>query len=518
MNFKSLKFKLAALTLLTLTPLFIGLFTYIFPTYKDFFMRQKQSEIKSAVETFVGSLHTVTNDMTTGKIEKKEAIKRIHNIFNKTRYNGEDYFFGFDRNGFVTAHGLIPAAVGENWLDKKDTDGKKFVQAFIGATKDKPSDFVDYKFIRKKGGEPEDKISYVTYLPELGWIVGTGLYISEAQAQIRSTQNKIITGFVAVSIAAIVLSLIFSLKLSNNLSHISTNLNSETVHVNEISTELKAISTSLSNSSHEQASALQETSSSILETSKMIEKNSENAQRSIEIARRSLSNVNQGKHSINDVMNAITQISQNNAEVIKQIDENNRNISNIVEVINEIGEKTKVINDIVFQTKLLSFNASVEAARSGEHGKGFAVVAEEVGNLAEISGQSAREISNMLEESIRKVESAITSSKSKIEEIIGRGTQEVENGVEIAKKSLNIFNDIVNDSNEISQMIEEISSASNEQTEAVKEINTAITELDQAAKENSLQSEKTSKTADGLQDRIDRLKDMSSKLDHTING
>ncbi|MBC7465119.1 MAG: hypothetical protein H7256_03945 [Bdellovibrio sp.] len=48
----------------------------------------------------------------------------------------------------------------------------------------------------------------------------------------------------------------------------------------------------------------------------------------------------------------------------------------------EIGNKTKVINDIVFQTKLLSFNASVEAARAGEHGKGFAVVAEEVGKLA----------------------------------------------------------------------------------------------------------------------------------------
>ncbi len=481
-------------------------------------MQQKQSEIRSAVETFIGSIHTVTDQLKSNQITKNEAIKKIHLIFNKTRYNGNDYFFGFDRNGFVTAHGLIPSAVGQNWFDKEDTDGKKFVQSFINATKDVESAFVDYKFVRTKDGEPEDKISYVTYLPELGWIIGSGLYISEAQAQIRNTQNKIITGFIVVALAAIIISLVFSLKLSNNLSSISQNLNSETVHVNEISTELKSISTSLSNSSHEQASALQETSSSILETSKMIEKNSENAQRSIDIARRSLTNVNQGKHSINDVMSAITQISKSNEEVIKQIDENNRNISNIVDVINEIGDKTKVINDIVFQTKLLSFNASVEAARSGEHGKGFAVVAEEVGNLAEISGQSAKEISDMLEESIRKVESAITSSKAKIEEIMGRGTQEVENGVEIAKKSLNIFNDIVNDSNEISQMIEEISSASNEQTEAVKEINTAISELDQAAKENSLQSEKTSKTADSLQDRIERLKEMSSKLDQTING
>ena len=72
-------------------------------------------------------------------------------------------------------------------------------------------------------------------------------------------------------------------------------------------------------------------------------------------------------------------------------------------LISEIGNKTKVINDIVFQTKLLSFNASVEAARAGEHGKGFSVVAEEVGNLAHMSGNSAKEITQLLESSINRV-------------------------------------------------------------------------------------------------------------------
>ncbi len=518
MNFKSLKLKLASLTLLALTPLFIGLFTYIFPTYKQFFIEQKKNEIRSAVESFSGNLEIISSKVSQGILTKEEALKQLHEVFNHTRYNGTDYFFAFDRNGFVKAHGLVPKFVGEDWSNKEDSDGKKFVQEFISATKDKKGDFVGYKFIRTKDGEPEDKISYVEYFPEFGWIVGTGLYISEVQRLISETQGKIVIGFIVVTIVAISISLIFSLRLSKNLANIAEGLNRETVSVNSISSELKAISTSLSNSSHEQASALQETSASILETSKMIEKNSENAQKGYDLAKRSLLNVNQGKHSINEVMEAITRISESNDEVIKQIDDNNRNISNIVNVINEIGEKTKVINDIVFQTKLLSFNASVEAARSGEHGKGFAVVAEEVGNLAEISGQSAKEISEMLEESIHKVENAISNSKANIEEIMARGTKQVENGVSIARRSLDVFNEIVHDSNEVSQIIEEISSASNEQTEAVKEIKTAISELDQAAKENSLQSEKTSKTADDLQSRIDQLKDMSDKLSHTING
>jgi methyl-accepting chemotaxis protein len=86
------------------------------------------------------------------------------------------------------------------------------------------------------------------------------------------------------------------------------------------------------------------------------------------------------------------------------MNKSNDEISSIVKVIAEIGDKTKVINDIVFQTKLLSFNASVEAARAGEQGKGFAVVAEEVGNLATMSGKAAEEISSMLGDSMGKVE------------------------------------------------------------------------------------------------------------------
>ena len=65
-------------------------------------------------------------------------------------------------------------------------------------------------------------------------------------------------------------------------------------------------------------------------------------------------------------------------------------------IIQEIEDKTKAIDEIVFQTKLLSFNASVEAERAGEHGRGFSVVAQEVGNLAQLSGKSAAEINEIL--------------------------------------------------------------------------------------------------------------------------
>lgn len=83
----------------------------------------------------------------------------------------------------------------------------------------------------------------------------------------------------------------------------------------------------------------------------------------------------------------------------------NRGLQDLVLLIGKIREKTKVIDEIVFQTRLLSFNASVEAARAGEHGKGFAVVAEEVGSLAQMSGSAAKEISAILAEGVSKAES-----------------------------------------------------------------------------------------------------------------
>ena len=92
------------------------------------------------------------------------------------------------------------------------------------------------------------------------------------------------------------------------------------------------------------------------------------------------------------MLRSIDEINQSQKDTIETLDTTASDVKNMMTLIETINQKTSVINDIVFQTKLLSFNASVEAARAGEHGKGFAVVAEEVGNLAQMSGNAAQEI------------------------------------------------------------------------------------------------------------------------------
>ncbi|MBF0206507.1 MAG: hypothetical protein HQK53_06425 [Oligoflexia bacterium] len=113
----------------------------------------------------------------------------------------------------------------------------------------------------------------------------------------------------------------------------------------------------------------------------------------------------EGKDVLNNLRNAMNGI-KGGANSLEEI----------MGVIRDINKKTKIINEIVFETKLLSFNASIEAARAGQYGKGFAIVAQEIGNLALMSGKAALGISSLLESSTSQVRELITYIQGKIKE------------------------------------------------------------------------------------------------------
>lgn len=100
---------------------------------------------------------------------------------------------------------------------------------------------------------------------------------------------------------------------------------------------------------------------------------------------------------------------------MEEIKKSNEELQLITNIIKQIQGKTAVIHDIVSKTELLSLNASIESARAGEYGKGFAVVAEEVGNLAKISGKSAKEIQDLIDKSENEINAILNSTKIKVE-------------------------------------------------------------------------------------------------------
>ncbi len=283
---------------------------------------------------------------------------------------------------------------------------------------------------------------------------------------------------------------------------------------------ITSASQNLAQASSEQSSALQETSSAIEEMNAMIRRNVENSSQSTATASASFEVAAQGQRAIHELGQAMIEIDQSNTDILKQVLDSNRQISEIVRVIHEIGEKTKIIDDIVFQTKLLSFNASVEAARAGEHGKGFAVVAEEVGNLAQMSGDAAKEISEMLMSSTSRVEGIIADTKQRVEKLVTDGKAKVDTGSNLAKQCGGILDSIVKNAEAMSRMVSEIATASHEQSVGVSEIAKAMGQLDQATHENVATSQQTAASAEqilsqagSLQGIVDHLHEATQEGD-----
>src|SRR5690606_27092464 len=101
-------------------------------------------------------------------------------------------------------------------------------------------------------------------------------------------------------------------------------------------------------------------------------------------------------------------------------------------------------------------NASVEAARAGEHGKGFAVVAEEVGNLAQMSGNAAKEIGSLLEQSVHKVNEIVNETRTNVDRLMVEGKSTVERGMQVAQQCGSVLDEIVQNVSLVSSMASEI--------------------------------------------------------------
>lgn len=218
------------------------------------------------------------------------------------------------------------------------------------------------------------------------------------------------------------------------------------------------------------------------------------------------------------MLGSINDIAKGNDEIMSSIQKSNQEISEIVHVIQAIADKTKVINDIVFQTKLLSFNASVEAARAGEHGKGFAVVAEEVGNLASMSGKAATEISDMLDKSVHRVTNIVDGTKGMMDTLVRSSKDKVDFGTRTARECAGALDEIIRNVSSVSEMVREISTASREQSTGVREITKAMSELDQVTQANTSSSNDASQTARELQAQAEQLNGFVQELATLVYG
>lgn len=210
---------------------------------------------------------------------------------------------------------------------------------------------------------------------------------------------------------------------------------------------------------------------------------------------------------VNEESKSGTRTMEEMVSSMESIEDSNRMLNKIAEIIDQISEKTHVINDIVFKTQLLSFNASIEAARAGQYGKGFAVVAEEVGKLAESSGMAAKEISNLLGDSKKQVDTILTDTLARVRD-----------GREVSNNAMETFNSIAQSIGTVSQKVRDIALAMKEQDQGVMQTTSAMKQMDAAAQQNNSIAQQTSGLATGIETQSEQMLNLVSDFAQVING
>jgi methyl-accepting chemotaxis protein len=163
-----------------------------------------------------------------------------------------------------------------------------------------------------------------------------------------------------------------------------------------------------------------------------------------------------------------------------------------------------VIDDIADQTNLLALNAAIEAARAGEQGRGFAVVADEVRKLAERTTKATKEIAAMIKQIQKDTDEAVNSMKA--------GTDEVEKGKQLARKSGESMTGIITGIKELAEIVEQVATASNQQSSTAEQISKNIDAISTVTQESANGVQQIASTAGDLSKLTERLQNVVEKF------
>ncbi|MNJ49161.1 Methyl-accepting chemotaxis protein IV [compost metagenome] len=257
--------------------------------------------------------------------------------------------------------------------------------------------------------------------------------------------------------------------MTHNINEVMLNISASADQVASGSTQVSETGMVLSQGATEQASTIEELTASLEEISSQTTLNAENAETANKLATDARKDAVIGNDQMKEMLNAM-----------HEINDSSNNISKII----------KVIDEIAFQTNILALNAAVEAARAGQHGKGFAVVAEEVRNLAARSANAAKETTDMIEGSMRKVE----------------------DGTKIANETANALNQIVEVVTEVTDLVSQIARASHEQAIGISQITEGVTQVSQVTQTNSATSEESAAASEELSSQAEMLKEQVQRF------
>lgn len=251
-------------------------------------------------------------------------------------------------------------------------------------------------------------------------------------------------------------------QMNDNLVDLVGKVRTSTDSIYTASSEIAAGNSDLSQRTEEQASSLEETASSMEELTSTVRQNADNARQANQLASGASEVAVRGGAVVGQVVQTMSAINDSSKKIVDII---------------------SVIDGIAFQTNILALNAAVEAARAGEQGRGFAVVATEVRTLAQRSAAAAKEI----------------------KELIGDSVSKVEDGTRLVDEAGATMNEIVNSVKRVTDIMAEISAASQEQSSGIEQVNQAVTQMDEVTQQNAALVEEAAAAAESMQEQAHAL-------------
>jgi methyl-accepting chemotaxis protein len=506
-------------------PLFLSLLCLagfsVYSAYRtrDIRLEERKADLMHASEIAISVVKTFGDQAAAGHIPEADAQKLAMDAVRNIRY-GTDGYFTVLNSKVVLMHPSNLAMIGKDINGFKDPNGVYFFREAVALTKRYGKGFRTFAFPRPGETEPAPKIAYDESYQPWDWILTTGVYVDDIDAAFRAAlyQNLGILVVLAGALSAIVVllnrgiirslggepayaaevayrianndftavlktspsdqsSLMYSMKrMQQQLTQAIGTIKVSAGSIATATHQIAAGNTDLSQRTEEQAAALQETASSMEELTATVRQNTDNAKQATVMA------------------NTASGIAERGGDVIARVVATMQGIS---ESSTKVADIISVIESIAFQTNILALNAAVEAARAGEEGRGFAVVAGEVRMLAQRSAAAAKEIKDLIGESVGRVDA----------------------GSKLVAEAGSTISEIVQSVKRVTDIVSEISSASEEQSTGIEQVNLAVTQMDQVTQQNAALVEQASAAAHSMAEQAQGLRDAVSvfKVDEEAN-
>ena len=464
----------------------------------------RQKATRQAVEVAHGLLVWAHALETSGQMDRNAAQKLAREAVSTLRYEGSEYFWINDMHPRVVMHPIKPELNGQDVSASKDPNGLPLFVAFVDKVRQDKQGFVPYLWPKPGQDQPVEKLSYVKGFEPWGWVIGSGIYIDDLHAELMAymRQLALVVGLaLAVTVAltrSITRSIVKGLnkairvaraiaqgdisqevrvrsghdevgQLMQSMAEMTVNLRrmvgmvQDSAHSMETAaSEIAAGNNDLSGRTEQTASNLEQTAAAMAQIHGTVAQNAQAAEQAGSIAAEASRTAHDGSQVVHDVVQTMDQITHASWR---------------------IADITGVIDGIAFQTNILALNAAVEAARAGELGRGFAVVAGEVRTLATRSAEAAREIKQLIGESVERVAS---------------GGQQV-------TRAGQTMRELVDEVHQLSGLVDTMRRANQEQAIGVGEVNLAVANLDQMTQQNSALVEESAAAAGALRDQAQHL-------------